>query len=445
MLGPRDIEVTTSRGKCTLWIVFIGSAGTAATAASNMRVRTCNISSPWNERPSFGNSIRRVSGNRKSVSHRDCNEALQWPRPTLWLPGIALPESDISTVSSSWHRSLMMGHYDNLGFALQKKHSLSKMCCMIYDQCRFCETEKIAFMDLCSKGTTGNICVDHSFQLRPYYDLVDVTARCLRATIALRRSKRRHTCFACEDLTTQVICVVPASMATKDIDVRPAFTWRFHYYCPALLDAIYTAATYSLSELQQRLRNGTDLLRWEAIPEDYDASILNNLDGSRGYTPSDHKMLRRITTVDRHEHHNSLFGGGQMGRALLSQEQRERQSLGQLIALRQYLRDKLDAKQIKEYKVLCDPDCSPIEHVRIALAIASNGGKLCRGISLRKVARRVSEWERYFDVGLTCEKRRTCEPQGSSALLWVDRGYGKKHPHRIQEIARLEMRHHLEQ
>jgi hypothetical protein len=319
------------------------------------------------------------------------------------------------------------------------------MCHVVYDQCRFCQTEKLASVDLCSKGKTGDICIDHSFQMRPDRELIDNTAHCIRAAVALRHSKTRYTCTACEALTTRVICVMPISMATKDIDIRPAFTWSCHYYCPALLDAIYTAATCSLAELQQRLRDGDDLLQWEAISEDCDADISDNLDGSYVGKSSNHTTLRRITTVNRFEHHNSLLDGGQMGRALLNQEQRERQQLGKLIAMRQYLRDKLDARQIKEYKVVCDPDRSQIEHVRIALIVASTGGGLCRGTRLQHVARRVSEWERYFDVGLTRDDRRLCEPKGDSNLLWVDRGYGRKHPDRIQEIARLARKQYLEQ
>lgn len=319
------------------------------------------------------------------------------------------------------------------------------MCRVVYDRCRFCETEKLAFVDLCSKGRSGDICIDHSFRLRPGRELVDDTAHCLKATVALRHVKRRYTCSACEALATRVICVMPTSMAAKDIDTRPAFTWMCHYYCPALLDAIYTAATSSLTELKHRLRNGDDLSWWEATPEDCDADVSDNIDGasvgkSPGYTD-----LRRIATVNRFEHHNSLLEGGQMGRALLSQEQRERQQLGKLIAMRQWLRDKLDARQIREYKVVCDPDRSPIEHVRIALVVASTGGGLGSGTRLQHVARRVSEWERYFDVGLTRDERRTCEPRGESTLLWVDRGYGRKHPFRIEEITRLAMRQHLEQ
>ena len=134
-----------------------------------------------------------------------------------------------------------------------------------------------------------------------------------------------------------------------------------------------------------------------------------------------------------------------MGRALLSQEPHERQHLGKLIAMRQYLRNKLDARQIKEYKVVCDPNCSSIEHVRVALVVASIGGGLCGGTRLQHVARRVSEWERYFDIRLTWDERRMREPKGDSTLLWVDRGYGRKHPGRIQETIRLAMKQHLEQ
>jgi hypothetical protein len=85
--------------------------------------------------------------------------------------------------------------------------------------------------------------------------------------------------------------------------------------------------------------------------------------------------------------------------------------------MRQYLRDKLDARQIKEYKVVYDPNCSPIEYVRITLVVASTGEGLCRGTRLQHVARRVSEWERYFDIRLTRDERRMCEPKGDSTLL----------------------------
>lgn len=218
------------------------------------------------------------------------------------------------------------------------------MCHVVYDQCRFFQTEKLASVDLCSKGKTGDICIDHAFQLRPGRELIDNTAHCIRAAVALRHSKSRCTCSACEDLIARVICVMLISMATKDIDIRPAFTWSCHYYCPALLDAIYTAATCSLAELQQRLRDGDDLLQWEAIPEDCDADLSGNLDGLYVGKSSNHTTLRRITTVNRFEHHGSLLDGGKMGRALLNQEHRERQQLGKLVAMRQYLRDKLDAR-----------------------------------------------------------------------------------------------------
>ena len=108
--------------------------------------------------------------------------------------------------------------------------------------------------------------------------------------------------------------------------------------------------------------------------------------------------------------------------------------------MHQWLRDKLDARQIGEYKVVCDPDCSPIEHVRIVLVVVLTGGGLGSSTRLQYVARRVSEWERYFDVGLMRDERRMCEPKGESTLLWVDRGYGRKHPDRIQEITRLAIR-----
>lgn len=209
------------------------------------------------------------------------------------------------------------------------------MCGVVYDQCRFCGTEKLAFVDLCSKGRSGDICIDHSFRLRPGHKLVDDTAQCLRARVALRHVKRRYTCSACEALTTRVICVMPTSIATKDIDTRPAFTWSCHYYCPALLDAIYTAATSSLAELQHRLRHGDDLLLWEATPEDCDVDVSGEINGASVGKSLGHADLRHITTINRFEHHNSLLEGGQTGRALLSQEQRERQQLGKLIAMRQ--------------------------------------------------------------------------------------------------------------
>lgn len=94
---------------------------------------------------------------------------------------------------------------------------------------------------------------------------------------------------------------------------------------------------------------------------------------------------------------------------------------------------------------MCDPERSPIEHVRIALVVALTGGGLGSGTRLQYVARRVSEWECYFDVGLTRDERRMCELKGESTLLWVDRGYGRKHPVRIEEIIRLAMRQHLKQ
>ena len=62
-----------------------------------------------------------------------------------------------------------------------------------------------------------------------------------------------------------------------------------------------------------------------------------------------------------------------------------------MIAIYQYLRDKLDIIQIREYKVVCDPNRSPIEYVRIALVVALIGGGLYRGTRLQYVARRVSE------------------------------------------------------
>lgn len=325
-----------------------------------------------------------------------------------------------------------------------KQLSFLSMCRVIYDQCRFCETEKPGFLDLCNESKTGEICIERSFHLKPEHDLVDHAASYLRVTGALRRSQQRYTCSACEALTALVICITPISMATKDIDIRPAFSWSRHYCCPALLDAIHTAAKYSLVELQRRLRSGSDL-RWDPIPEDYDIEIFENVGGSPVDGPSNHTMLQRITTIDRHEHRNSLLDGGQMGMALLSQQRRERHQLGELIALRRYLRDKLDAKQMREYKVVCDPEHSPIEHVWVALVVASTGGKLCRGARLRDVARRVLEWERYFDCGLRQEKRRLCEPQRSSSLLWVDRGFGKIHPDRIQEITVISRRQRLEQ
>jgi hypothetical protein len=74
----------------------------------------------------------------------------------------------------------------------------------------------------------------------------------------------------------------------------------------------------------------------------------------------------------------------------------------------------------------------------------STGGALCRGTRLQHVAMRVSEWERYFDVGHMRDDRRLCEPKGNSTLLWVNRGYGRKHPARNQEIAKLARRQYLE-
>lgn len=202
------------------------------------------------------------------------------------------------------------------------------MCRVVYNQCRFCQKEKMSFVDLCAKGKTGNICIDHSFQLRPRHDLIDDTAGCLKAAVALRHSKRRYTCSSCEALTMLVICVTPISIATKDIDTRPAFSWLCHYYCPALLDAIHTAALYSINELQARLRNGTDLLRWKPVPEDFDATTVDCSGASCTDETSNRTMLRHISTVDRHEHHESLCDGGEMGWAILSQERRERQYQG---------------------------------------------------------------------------------------------------------------------
>jgi phage tail protein X len=134
------------------------------------------------------------------------------------------------------------------------------MCRVVYDQCRFCEREKLVFVNLYSKGRSGDICIDYSFRLSLGRELVDDTAHSFKATVVLRHVKRRYTCSAYKALTTRVICVIPTSIATKDIDTRPAFTWLCYYYYPALLDAIYTAATSSLAELQHRLRHGDNLL-----------------------------------------------------------------------------------------------------------------------------------------------------------------------------------------
>lgn len=319
------------------------------------------------------------------------------------------------------------------------------MCCVCYNQCRFCEKKTISLVDLCVKGRIGNICIDRSFTFKAAQDFIDIGTGAFRASVALSHSIKRYTCSTCEELTIYVINITPTRIATRDIMSRPAFSWLCHYFCPALLDAIYTAARHSLEELEDRLRNGTDLLRWDPQPEDYEAHLVDGFSSSAIVDSIHHTMFNRIITVDRDEHEAMLADGGQMGGALLSQEKRERQQLGELIVLRRYLRDKLDARQIREYKVVCDPENSPIEHVRIASIVAATGGTTCLGTRLREVATRVSQWESYFDIALRGEKKRLSEPQPCARLLWVDRGYGRKHPSRIPEIAKLTRRQRLEQ
>lgn len=114
-----------------------------------------------------------------------------------------------------------------------KQLSSSSMCCVIYDQCGFCETEKPGFLDLCNKSKTSEICFDRSFHLKSDHDLVNHAAGCLRVTGALRCYRRRYTCSACEALNVLLTCVTPISMATKDTDIRAAFSLSRHYCCPA--------------------------------------------------------------------------------------------------------------------------------------------------------------------------------------------------------------------
>jgi hypothetical protein len=318
------------------------------------------------------------------------------------------------------------------------------MCRVCYNQCRFCERESIDFVDLCLEGRTGNICLDSSFHLDAIGTCIDTTSRTLKAADALPHVKRRYTCSTCEDLIIHVIHITPGRLATIDINDRTAFSWLHHYYCPALLDAIYTTAQTSLVELQSRLTNGTELLRWEPESEDYDRNLVDDWDDLAINKSWLHNLMVPIVTADRTEHEEELLDGGEMGSALLKQEKRERQQLSELIVLRRYLRNKVDARQIKEYKVICHPEDSPIEHVRVATIAAATGGTLCRGVRLREVAERVSEWEHYFDVALCAEKRRSFEPKPSSRLLWVDRGYGRQHPPVIPEIVRLTRRQRLE-
>lgn len=319
------------------------------------------------------------------------------------------------------------------------------MCHVCYNQCRFCEREDITCVDLCVAGKTGNICIDRSVLAETIHHLIDEASGTLRAAVALPQFRKRFTCSDCEELTIHVISITPIRIATEDIYKRPAFSWLCHYYCPVLLDAIYTAAQLSLIDLQERLTSGIALLQWHSRPEDFERSNTNLLDDSTTSITSTSAMFVRIHTVGREEHEEHLSEGGEMGKALLSQEKRERQQLHELIVLRRYLRERLDARQMMEYKVVCDPDQSPIEHVRVASIVAATGGTLCRGTRLREVATRVSEWERYFDVALSLEKRRSHEPELNARLLWVDRGYGRRHPSRIQEIARLARRQRLEQ
>lgn len=318
------------------------------------------------------------------------------------------------------------------------------MCYVCYNQCRFCERENITRVDLCISGKSGNICISRSFLANTVHDLIDEDSGSLRAAVALPTLRKRFTCSDCEELTIHVISITPISIATQGVYKRPAFSWLCHYYCPALLDAIYTAAQFSLIDLQQRLMDGTALLQWHAKPEDYERSTMYLLEDSTSMT-SMTAMFVQINTVGKEEHEAHLLEGGEMGKALLSQERRERQQLHELFILRRYLRERLDARQMMEYKVVCDPDDSPIEHVRLASIVAATGGTLCRGTRLREVATRVSEWERYFDDAFSPGKRRMYEPKLDARLLWVDRAYGRRHPSRIQEIARLARRQKLEQ
>ena len=133
-------------------------------------------------------------------------------------------------------------------------------------------------VDLCVKGKTGSICLDSSFHLDAIDAYIDVASRSLRAAAALPHIKGRYTCSTCEDLMVHVIHITLGRLATKDIDSRLAFSWLNHYFCPALLDAINTAAKTSLVDLQSRLKNGTELLRWEPEPGDYDRSLAEDFD-----------------------------------------------------------------------------------------------------------------------------------------------------------------------
>jgi hypothetical protein len=230
--------------------------------------------------------------------------------------------------------------------------------------------------------------------------------------------RTRNVCIRCDTMLPTVMGLLPQSYASRDLSTRPSYACKGSYMCPALLDAMLTAATHGLRELSNRVKYHVPLEKFNAV--------ILDLEGQNQF-PSipangEPRILREhelkalsLHKPDLHEDHRSST--------------RTRKNLRRHIRTLNELLEYSEACNGKKtkgyfmirdyYKVLIDTESAPDDHINLAITQAFHGSREVVLMSIYDVERRRDDWKKW-DHGKNTEWPR---PISDPYFKWVDSAF----------------------
>jgi hypothetical protein len=292
------------------------------------------------------------------------------------------------------------------------------MCCVLFEHCRFCLRDKRPEVWECPNSKNARPCAERQKIRNGITSRKGSTVPTKHAILALQNVHARITCLSCTKLVRLVLRLIPEREGGKDIATRPSFYHLGTYYCPGLLDAVFTAATLGLRELEKRLRNAEPTERWNAVIQDYDTSHFKVMEGEVNHL-ANNELMRRLDFATAAETRRIQTNMHELDQLL--SDNAERADLRRKITLRGILHNQIHCDTFNDYRVLCDSDNAPIEHVRLALKVATNGLLSTHSVHIDDIMMRRADWLDFESNPARAQK----PPIAALMFRWVDIALGK--------------------
>jgi hypothetical protein len=283
--------------------------------------------------------------------------------------------------------------------------------CYIHDEvCRFCSNTKDV-VERCGAAMRKIECAQSKILKGAPMLQRDSTRPTTWARKKLPIRETRVFCKNCMSLSRHIIDLVPHHEAAKDLDTRPAFEFEGVYYCPGFLDAIYTAATEGIDELNMRYATYRPVKEWRPEKTDYYKKKDSKAVQPAGKVNHAMKLIGGQPPVELRE---ALLAQGETGSEELHRISKLSMRLASKMTLLQNMKKELDSIELNDYQVVCSPHLAPVEHVESALKVAVGGIGGTR-LTIDMIAERIEECDRrWFNGG----NFYTEEENGSAPAAW---------------------------